>query len=135
MAVERIVRSGSREAAFTRALQGVRDALREAGGARMLVHPDEAASAEAALAADAGLHADGPRVQVQADPTLPPGACIFESPLGRLDASLDVQLSGMRAALQRATRMALTEAAEASASGPDDGDVIAEEDDEEQNHV
>jgi type III secretion system HrpE/YscL family protein len=111
LAVERIVRTESREAAFARALQGVRDALLESGGARMLVHPDESASAEAALA---GEHAEGPRVQVQADPALLPGACIFESPLGRLDASLDVQLAGMRAALQRATRMALAEAAEAA---------------------
>jgi len=134
LAVERIVRAESREAAFARALQGVREALREAGNARLLVHPGEAAAAEAALASDAGLHADGPRVQVEADPALAPGACIFESPLGRLDASLDVQLAGMRAALQRATRMALAEAAEASApqpeQAPEDGEY-AEEDDEE----
>jgi type III secretion system HrpE/YscL family protein len=138
LAVERIVRSESREAAFSRALQGVREALREAGSAQMLVHPDEAAAAEAALAADRGADSEGPRVQVQADAALPPGACIFESPLGRLDASLDVQLAGMRAALQRATRMALAEAAEASeaeaAASGEDGEA-AEENHEESTDV
>jgi type III secretion protein L len=138
LAVERIVRSESREAAFSRALQGVRDALREAGAARMLVHPDEADSAQAALAADAGLGGDGPRVQVQADAALLPGACIFESSLGRLDASLDVQLAGMRAALQRATRMALAEAAEAreaQETGSYEDGELANEDEEEAPHV
>jgi type III secretion protein L len=134
LAVERIVRAESREAAFARALQGVREALREAGSARLLVNPAEAEAAEAALAADAGMNAEGPRVQVEPDPALPPGACIFESPLGRLDASLDVQLAGMRAALQRATRMALAESAEASESPPEqalEDDDFDEEVDEE----
>ncbi|MGM9488006.1 type III secretion system stator protein SctL [Ideonella sp. YS5] len=140
LAVERIVRSESRDAAFARALQGVREALREAGSAQMFVHPDEAAAAEAALAADRGANSDGPRIQVQADAALRPGACIFESPLGRLDASLDVQLAGMRAALQRATRMALAEAAEdseaeAEAAGPEEDAQHAGEDDEEATDV
>lgn len=142
LAVERIVRSESREAAFARALQGVREALREAGGARLRVHPSEAAEAEAALMAYAGQQAEDSRVQVEPDPALAPGACVFESPLGRLDASLDVQLAGMRAALQRATRLALAEAAEAPEpqawQAPEDGDFtdedggFAEEEDEQE---
>ena len=122
-AVERIVRGGPREAVFARALQGVRDTLREAGGARLVVHPDDVAAARAALEEDASLTADGVRVQVEADPAATPGTCVFDSSLGRLDASLDVQLAGIRAALQRATRMALAEAAEEEK----DADAVAEE--------
>ena len=114
-AVERIVRSGPREAVFARALHGVREALREAGTARLVVHPDDAEAARAALGEEAGLAADGARVQVEPDPTVPAGTCVFDSALGRLDASLDVQLAGIRAALQRATRMALAEAAQEQA--------------------
>lgn len=114
-AVERIVRSGPREDVFARALQGVRDTLREAGTARLLVHPEDGEAARAALQEDAGLAADGVRVLVEADPAVAPGTCLFDSALGRLDASLDVQLAGIRAALQRATRMALAEAADEQA--------------------
>lgn len=130
IAVERIVRAEPREAAFSRALQGVREAMRDAGSARLRVHPDEAPAAQAALAADAALLAEGPRVVVEADPALPPGACIFESPWGQLDASLDVQLAGMRAALQRATRGALAEAGERPAAGADTGHAPHAHDDE-----
>jgi type III secretion system HrpE/YscL family protein len=120
LAVERIVCLQPREAVFARALQGVRGALREAGGARLRVHPDDAAAAHAALAADEGAQAERLPVQVEADASLAPGACIFESHLGRLDASLDVQLAGVRAALERATRMALADAAESAAAGTDE---------------
>jgi type III secretion protein L len=127
-AVERIVRGGPREAVFARALQGVRETLREAGGARLVVHPDDAEAARAALNDEMGLAADGVRVQVEADPTVTAGTCVFDSALGRLDASLDVQLAGIRAALQRATRMALADAAEqGSGEAPlptDDGEQI-----------
>jgi len=121
MAVERIVRSEPREAVFARALQGVRESLRESTGARLRVHPDDAAAAEAALSADEGLQAEQRRVQVEPDASLAPGACIFESSIGRLDASLDVQLAGVRAALERATRMALADVADV-ADGADAAD-------------
>jgi type III secretion protein L len=128
-AVERIVRSGPREAVFARALQGVRETLREAGSARLLVHPDDAEAARSVLNSVEGPQGDGARIQLEPDPTLAPGACVFESALGCLDASLDVQLAGIRTALQRATRMALAEAAEEDAGGAptDDGDPIDQE--------
>lgn len=127
MAVERIVRAEPREAVFARALQGVRDALRESTGARLRVHPGDAAAAEAALAADDGAQAGQLHMQVEPDASLAPGACIFESSLGRLDASLDVQLAGVRAALERATRMALAEAADAAEAAPGGGDKLTDE--------
>jgi type III secretion protein L len=110
LAVERIVCAEPREALFRRALQGVREALRDAGGARLRVHPQDAAAAHAALGAEGGVLADGLKVQVEPDASLAPGACVLESSIGRLDASLDVQLAGVRSALARATRMALADA-------------------------
>jgi type III secretion protein L len=117
LAVERIVRAEPREALFLRALQGVRDALREAGTARLRVHPQDADAALAAISAEGGVQAEGLQVQVEPDATLAPGACVLESSIGRLDASLDVQLAGVRSALARATRMALADATGLSGAG------------------
>jgi type III secretion protein L len=51
---------------------------------------------------------------VKVDPTLNPGGCVFESDLGILDASLHTQLEGLRAAMDRAVRAALSESDEAA---------------------
>jgi type III secretion protein L len=115
LVVDRIVSGAPREALFARSLQGVRAALGESTGARLRVHPGDVRAAEAAVAADTAARG-GPRVQVEADASLQPGACLFESSLGRLDASLDVQLAGMRAALERATRMAIAGGGQAAAA-------------------
>ena len=57
----------------------------------------------------AGQAEAGLTVELKVDPGLKPGSCIFESDLGVLDASLQVQLEGLRGAMERAVRRALAE--------------------------
>ena len=44
------------------------------------------------------------RLQVRADAALAPGACVCETDLGAVDASLSLQLAAMRGALTRAVQ-------------------------------
>ncbi len=125
LAVERIVRSESREALFHRALWTVKDALRQAGTASLRVHPDEADAARTAIAS-AVRGPNEPEVRVETDASLALGACIFESDIGRLDTSLGVQLAGVRSALERATRLAMANASQEANSAPDPEEIEIE---------
>jgi type III secretion protein L len=112
-AVERIVQTESREALYQRALQGVKSLTRGVSTLVLRVSAADYAQASAALAAlPAQPH--GLTVDVKVDPTLNPGGCVFESDLGILDASLHTQLEGLRAAMDRAVRAALSESDEAA---------------------
>ncbi|MFD2301063.1 type III secretion system stator protein SctL [Paracidovorax citrulli] len=123
MAVERMVLAEPRQALLQRAILTLRDTLGDARTARLRVHPDDADAARAALSA-IGDDPDAPRVQVEADAGLAPGSSIFDADIGRLDTSLQVQLDGLRGALERAVRVAAEEpvtVAYASRVGEDDG--------------
>lgn len=117
-AVERIVRSESREALYQRALDSVGGLTHGATSLSLRVNPadyDEASSALAALPEPP----HGVTLQVTADDSLQPGSCVFESDLGVLDASLHTQLHGLRTAMERAvsTAMAGLEAAGPAGDG------------------
>jgi type III secretion protein L len=98
-AVERIVRAEPAGSLFEKALRDVGELLREATAATLRVHPLDRAEAEAALRSLQGMPDPGSRVEIVADESLARGACLFESALGTLDASLEVQLAALAAAL------------------------------------
>ncbi|WP_332819472.1 FliH/SctL family protein [Sphingopyxis sp.] len=50
----------------------------------------------------------GNHVKVEADPSLEPGACIFDLSLGSLDASIPRQLAAIEGALEQAYRKAIS---------------------------
>lgn len=108
MAVERLIAAQPRAAFFERALKQVQGLTRGAASLSVRVHPDDLEIASESLAR---LRQSGTlQVEVSADPALAPGGCVFESELGVLDASLDVQLEAMRGALERAARLASADA-------------------------
>jgi type III secretion protein L len=115
-AVERIVQSESREALYQRALHSVKSLTRGASSLALRVSAADYAHASAALASLPALAPHGLAVEVRVDPALKPGGCVFESDLGILDASLHTQLEGLRAAMDRAVRAALTEPDEGTAA-------------------
>jgi type III secretion protein L len=118
MAVQRIIHVEPPDALWRRALQTVQELLQRRGTVTLRVAADDAAHARAAVAGwPTGEPSNGLSVEVRADPTLERGACVFESELGTLDASLDIQLAGMRSALARAVIGAL--AADDGDDGPD----------------
>lgn len=105
-AVERIVRTESREALYQRALDSVGGLTQGATSLSLRVNPadyDEASNALAALPEPP----HGVTLQVTADDSLQPGSCVFESDLGVLDASLHTQLHGLSTAIDRAVRTAM----------------------------
>ena len=107
-AVERIVTTEPRAALYQRALKNVQALTRGASSLTLRVCPDDAEQARASLE---GMEGGALSVQVAADPGLRPGSCIFESELGVLDASLELQLDALRQAMTRAVHNALNMAA------------------------
>lgn len=105
-AVERIVLYEDRGALYQRALKSVQSLTRGSGSLRLRVGMDDYAQARDCLGAMDHLHDAGLELDVVADAALAPGSCIFESDLGVLDASLQTQLAGLRAAMERAVRRA-----------------------------
>jgi type III secretion protein L len=101
-AVERIVRVEPAHALVERALAQVGDLLRGAAEARLCVHPADVPSAQRAVDALPALRGGEGALQVVGDPTLAPHSCRFESDLGVLDASLDLQLASLRRAIEAA---------------------------------
>jgi type III secretion protein L len=101
-AVERIVRAEPASSLFEKALRDVGELLREAAAATLRVHPLDRAEAGAALRGLQGMPDPGSRVELVGDESLARGACLFESALGMLDASLEVQLAALAAALAAA---------------------------------
>lgn len=102
-AVERIVGTESRSGLYQRALRSVRTLTRGATTLTLRVSPGDAEQAQASIGELAEMPS-GLNVEVAVDPGLRPGACIFESELGVLDASLETQLDGLRMAMERAVR-------------------------------
>lgn len=110
-AVRRIVESLPQQAMYSRALASVQHLLRGSETVRLRVaEPDRAAAEQAVLAWQ--QQAERPfELELRVDASLSTGACVFESPLGTLDTSLEVQLSGLANALDRAVARALGAAA------------------------
>jgi type III secretion protein L len=108
-AVERIVHTEDRAALYQRALKNVQALTRGASALVLRVSPADHEQARAGLGGLAGQGEAGLAVELKVDPGLKPGSCIFESDLGVLDASLQVQLEGLRGAMERAVRRALAE--------------------------
>jgi len=126
MAVQRIIHVEPPEALWQRAMQTVRELLQRRGMVTLRVCADDAARARAAVAGwPTGDPPNSLSVEVRADPTLERGACVFESELGTLDASLDIQLAGMRSALARAVLGAMA-AGDGDDEAVDGGDPYAE---------
>lgn len=108
-AVERIVHTEERGALYQRALRSVQGLTRGANSLALRVNAVDFEHARAALASLQSLGAHGLSVDVSVDPALKPGSCIFESEVGILDASLQTQLDGLRAAMDRAVRKAVAD--------------------------
>jgi len=106
-AVERIVHTEERAALYQRALRSVRSFARGASTLALRVSADDHAHARAALDSLKALQTQGLHIEVSVDPALRAGSCVFESEVGILDASLQTQLDGLRAAMDRAVRKAL----------------------------
>ena len=130
-AVERIVRTESREALYQRALDSVHGLTHGATSLALRVNPTDYEEARNALAA-LPEPPHGVTLQVTADDSLQPGSCVFESDLGVLDASLHTQLHGLRTAMERAVSTAMAGLDGALPDGGDDGYEHQEQQDEQQ---
>jgi len=108
-AVERIVHTEERGALYQRALRSVQGLTRGASTLALRVNAADFEHARAALGSLQSLGSHGLSVDVSVDPALKPGSCIFESEVGILDASLQTQLDGLRAAMDRAVRKAVAD--------------------------
>lgn len=118
-AVERLVAGQPREALWRQALTQIQTLTRGGATAVMRVAPQDEAEAREAVEALA-LGAEGEAlVSLSVDANLGPGDCIFESEHGVLDASLSLQLQGLRAALGRAVERVVSGRGEAADGGAD----------------
>lgn len=115
VAVEQIVRTEDTGALFARSAAALDRIAQGCSYLKVRVHPDDhdAAAREFGRFAHE-MHQRGRMAQVTvvADRELAPGACLCESDLGTVDASLATQLAAIRAAVERAL------AHEAAAAGP-----------------
>ena len=108
-AVERIVHTEGRAALYQRALKSVQTLSRTATALTLRVSAADFEDARQGIAAVPELQAMDLAVEVVVDTALPPGSCIFESDIGRVDASLATQLGALRTAMARAVRRAVSE--------------------------
>jgi type III secretion protein L len=122
-AVERIVHTEERAALYQRALRSVRSFARGASTLALRVSADDHAHARAALDSLKALQTQGLHIEVSVDPALRAGSCVFESEVGILDASLQTQLDGLRAAMDRAVRKALASSLPLAGAGEDADDA------------
>lgn len=128
VAVEQIVRSEDTGALFARSSAALDRIADGCSYLKVRVHPDdyEAASREfARFAAEWRERGRAVPVSVSADRELGVGACICESDLGMVDASLSTQLAAMRAAVERALAREVEQAAPQTDAGDDMGQPVA----------
>lgn len=116
-AVERIVHTEQRQGLYQRALRSVQGLAQGASALALRVNAADYEHAQAAIGSLDALQVHGLRIEVKVDPALKPGGCVFESEVGILDASLHTQLDGLRAAMDRAVRKALTEGGDGDSLG------------------
>ncbi|HEY4353264.1 MAG TPA: type III secretion system stator protein SctL [Paraburkholderia sp.] len=106
-AVEKIVVNEQPAALFARASDAVDRIIGDGSHLRIRVNPDqrEAAAQEFARVATDWRERGRPvPVTVIGDPSLEVGACICDTDIGSIDASLDVQIGAVRSAVARALR-------------------------------
>jgi len=103
-AVMLLAKGIDREAMIARALEALQSSIRDTSWARLLVHPTAVGAAEAVLNTFQQTTGLGRLVRVEADASLAPDGCVLESEFGRLDASLDTQLTVIRDAVVNAAR-------------------------------
>jgi type III secretion protein L len=111
-AVQKIVTGESPAALFVRAAQEVERIVDGGSYLRVRVHPDnrDMAALEFERVAAHWRELDRPvSLTVSADGTLAPGACLCETDIGSIDASLEVQLDAVRMAVERALERASDE--------------------------
>jgi type III secretion protein L len=118
-AVERIVQGEGRAALFKRALKSVQSLASGLTAITLRVNAIDENDATASIADLLHTHRPHQQMNVVVDSSLAPGSCIFESEAGVLDASLQIQLDALRAAMSRAVRQTIEceqqfEAAEAA---------------------
>jgi type III secretion protein L len=103
LCVERLIGETDRKALFARALKTIGKLVHEVPLLTLRVHESDLDAARAAV--DELLLQAGPgcTIDVTAESGLEPGACLFESDLGVIDAGLAHQLQSVRRAVARAT--------------------------------
>lgn len=101
-AVSLLARDIDRQAFLARALESLQSSLRTVSWARLRVRPEMVPEAEAALAEFDRRTGLGRLARVMADESLAQDGCVLESELGRVDASLGVQLEAIRGAVAEA---------------------------------
>jgi type III secretion protein L len=109
-AVEKIVVSEEPAALFARAAMAVERIIDGSSHLQIRVNPeahDAAAQAFAHAAAGWREHGRPVQITVTADRSLEPGACVCETDIGSIDASLAVQIDAVRSAVGTALRRAL----------------------------
>jgi type III secretion protein L len=117
-AVEKIVINEQPAALFARASDVVERIIEGSRTLQIRVHPDERdAAVEEFSRAAAQWRERGQLVQltIQADRTLEPGACVCDTDIGSVDASLKVQIEAVRMAVDAALRRVANEAGVPSA--------------------
>ncbi|HHY6930226.1 type III secretion system stator protein SctL [Burkholderia ambifaria] len=131
LAVEQIVASTDPKALFARAAATVERIVADGSPIHLRVHPSDLAAASAAFeeAALAWREAGrAVRLRAVADAALAPGACLAETDLGAIDASLSLHLAAMRGALARAVRsVAPAPGCDAPDAQPEDEAEVSDE--------
>jgi type III secretion protein L len=105
VAVEQIVRSEDSGALFARSASALDRIAEGCSYLKVRVHPGDYEAASRTFdrfAEDMRERGRSAPVTVLADPELTPGACVCESDLGMVDASLATHLAAIRAAVERA---------------------------------
>ncbi|KVV42287.1 serine kinase [Burkholderia territorii] len=128
LAVEQIVASVDPKALFARAAATVERIVADGSPVHLRVHPSDLAAASSAFDEAAATWREAGRAVrlcVTADATLAPGACVAETDLGAIDASLSLHLAAMRGALARAVRSVAEHPWREAPNGPPGGDAHA----------
>lgn len=100
-ATAKLIAETQADAFYTAALRQLDRLAEESSVLEVIVHPDDRATADAALAALGTRWADGTIVRLNVDASLAPGSCICDSPLGCIDAGLATQIAALRRAARR----------------------------------
>ena len=103
LCVERLVGETDRKALFARALKTISKLVQDVPLLTLRVHESDLVAARAAVDELLAQSGSGCSIDVTADTSLAPGACLFESDLGVIDAGLAQQLQSVRRAVARAT--------------------------------
>jgi type III secretion protein L len=103
LCVERLVGETDRKALFSRALKTISKLVQDVPLLTLRVHESDLVAARAAVDELLAQSGSGCSIDVAGDTSLAPGACLFESDLGVIDAGLAHQLQSVRRAVARAT--------------------------------